>query len=62
MINWPGPNPRGRCRLPMLPPIALARPPPLILVVSHGSQTLTHTAVANNATIQPGRSRGIMRQ
>ncbi len=42
----------------MLPPIALAHPPPLIPVVSHGSQALTDTIAANSATIQPGRSAG----
>src|ERR1700761_2938388 len=61
-ISWPGPNPCGKCRLPMLPPIALAQPPPLIPVVSHGSHALTDTVAANSATIQPGRMRGIPRQ
>ena len=46
----------------MLPPIALAQPPPLIPVVSHGSHALTDTVAANSATIQPGRMRGILRQ
>jgi hypothetical protein len=44
----------------MLPPIALAQPPPLTDVVSHGSQALTATTAANNATSQPGRRRRLM--
>src|SRR5579884_3067773 len=59
-INWPAPNPGGSRRLPMLPPIALAQPPPLTEVVNHGSQALTATTAAKNATSQPGRRRRLM--
>src|SRR5277367_5570788 len=59
-MSWPGPKPDGRCRLPMLPPMALAQPPPLRPVVNHGSHTLTDTVAANSATNQPGRGRNIL--
>ena len=39
--------------LPWVPPIALARPPPPADVVSHGSQALTTSTAAENATSQP---------
>src|ERR1700760_4225513 len=55
-INCPGPNPCGRCRVPALPPTALAQPP---RVVNHGSQALTDPAAAKSATTQPGCGRGI---
>jgi hypothetical protein len=40
--------------------MALAQPPPLTFVVSHGIQALPHTTVANSATSQPGCRRRIM--
>ena len=45
----------------MLPPIALAQPPPLLPVVNHGSHALTDTVAANSATNQPGRTRVMLR-
>ena len=40
VMSWPDAEPCGGTgRLPTIPPIALARPPPSALVVSHGSQT-----------------------
>src|SRR5579884_3912285 len=59
-INWPAPNPGGSRRLPMLPPMALAQPPPLTDVVSHGSQALIATIAPNKAISQPGRRRRLM--
>jgi len=45
--------------LPAAPPIALARPPPLALVVNHGNQATTTRMAAHRATSQPGRRRTI---
>src|ERR1700739_5036557 len=59
-MSWPAPNPFGSSRLPWAPPMALAQPPPLTAVVSHGIQALAETSRANNATSMPGRSRRVM--
>src|SRR5271163_4432627 len=40
--------------------MALAQPPPLTAVVSHGIQALAETTKAKNATSQPGRRRRVM--
>ena len=42
------------------PPMALAQPPPLTPVRSHGSHALADTKTAKSATSQPGRSRRVM--
>ena len=59
-MSWPAPNPGGSTRLPWVPPIALAQPPPLTFVVSHGIQALPHTTRPNSATSQPGCRRRLM--
>src|SRR5271170_4903243 len=59
-MSWPAPNPGGSSRLPCLPPIALAQPPPPTAVVTHGIQALADTIAAKSATSQPGCSRRIM--
>ena len=59
-MSWPAPNPCGSSRLPCVPPIAFAQPPPLTLVVSHGIQVLADSSTAHKATIQPGRGRRLM--
>src|SRR5271166_4509958 len=59
-ISWPAPNPAGSIRLPCLPPMALAQPPPLSDVVSHGIHALAATIAAHSATSQPGRRRRCM--
>ena len=43
-MSWPAPKPRGSSRLPWVPPIALAQPPPFSAVVSHGIHALAHTS------------------
>ena len=58
-MSWPAPNPFGSSRLPWVPPMALAQPPPLTAVVSHGIQALAEMSRAKNATSQPGRSRRV---
>ncbi len=59
-MSWPGPNPGGSARLPCLPPMALAQPPPPTAVVTHGIHALAETIAAKSATSQPGCSRRIM--
>ena len=56
-MSWPAPKRGGSTRLPTVPPIALARPPPSAVVVSHGSHTLTARIAAHSATSQPGLRR-----
>src|SRR6476660_415533 len=59
-ISWPTPNPGGGTGiLPTIPPIALARPPPSALLVSHGSHSLTASTAAHSTTSQPGRRRAM---
>lgn len=48
--------------LPIVPPIALARPPPEMDVVNHGSQVVTDSSAAHNDTNHPGRGPAIPRQ
>ena len=59
-MSCPTPNPGGGTAMfPTIPPIALARPPPSALLVSHGSQALTASTAAHSATSQPGRRRAM---
>src|SRR6202011_1378264 len=59
-MSCPAPKPLGSPRLPWVPPMALAQPPPLTAVVSHGIQALAEMSSAKNATSQPGRRRRVM--
>lgn len=55
-MSCPAPNLDGNTKLPTVPPMALARPPPSTDVVSHGSQVLPDSNAAKSVTNQPGRS------
>ena len=60
-ISCPAPNRGGSTRLPTVPPMALAWPPPAADVVNHGSQALTARPAALSTTNHPGRRRAILR-
>jgi hypothetical protein len=60
-ISWPMPNREGSTRLPTVPPIALACPPPFADVANQGNQVLPESSAPQIATNHPGRNPPIAR-
>ena len=60
LARVPAPKRGASVMLPIVPPMALAFPPPRAEVVSHGNHELTESPTALSTSNQPGRSRTIL--